>query len=33
MAAERCSRCGTPVVMEASMNRSSHFCPSCQRKR
>ncbi|WP_404829343.1 hypothetical protein [Epidermidibacterium keratini] len=19
--------------MEASMNRSSHFCPSCQRKR
>lgn len=25
-----CPRCGTPVVREAFMNRSSHYCPSCQ---
>lgn len=28
-----CDRCGTPIRREAFMNRSSHFCPSCQRKR
>ncbi|MFT3662801.1 MAG: Fpg/Nei family DNA glycosylase [Gordonia sp. (in: high G+C Gram-positive bacteria)] len=26
-----CDRCGTPIVREAFMNRSSFFCPSCQR--
>jgi len=26
-----CSRCGTPIVREAFMNRSSHLCPRCQR--
>jgi len=30
---EPCPRCGTPVVREAFMNRSSHFCPRCQRVR
>ncbi|WP_116112971.1 bifunctional DNA-formamidopyrimidine glycosylase/DNA-(apurinic or apyrimidinic site) lyase [Austwickia chelonae] len=25
-----CRRCGTPIVREAFMNRSSHFCPQCQ---
>ncbi|TDE95755.1 bifunctional DNA-formamidopyrimidine glycosylase/DNA-(apurinic or apyrimidinic site) lyase [Occultella glacieicola] len=28
---EPCPRCGTPIVREAFMNRSSYFCPSCQR--
>lgn len=28
-----CERCGTPIVREKFMNRSSHFCPVCQRKR
>lgn len=28
-----CSRCGTPIVREQFMNRSSHVCPVCQRKR
>ncbi|MFC0315115.1 bifunctional DNA-formamidopyrimidine glycosylase/DNA-(apurinic or apyrimidinic site) lyase [Gordonia phosphorivorans] len=28
---EECSRCGTPMVRESFMNRSSFFCPSCQR--
>lgn len=28
-----CKRCGTPIVRERFMNRSSHFCRSCQRKR
>ena len=27
---EPCSRCGTPVVRVAFMNRSSYFCPRCQ---
>jgi formamidopyrimidine-DNA glycosylase len=27
-----CSRCGTPIVREPFMNRSSYFCPTCQRK-
>ncbi|GLK18071.1 bifunctional DNA-formamidopyrimidine glycosylase/DNA-(apurinic or apyrimidinic site) lyase [Herbiconiux flava] len=26
-----CPRCGTPIVREAFMNRSSHLCPRCQR--
>jgi formamidopyrimidine-DNA glycosylase len=25
-----CSRCGTEIVREAFMNRSSYFCPRCQ---
>ena len=25
-----CARCGTPIVRESFMNRSSHFCPRCQ---
>ncbi|MFE4951663.1 bifunctional DNA-formamidopyrimidine glycosylase/DNA-(apurinic or apyrimidinic site) lyase [Leifsonia sp. NPDC056665] len=28
-----CPRCGTPVVRERFMNRSSHLCPHCQRLR
>jgi formamidopyrimidine-DNA glycosylase len=28
-----CARCGTPIRREAFMNRSSHFCPRCQRAR
>ncbi|MBH0083003.1 bifunctional DNA-formamidopyrimidine glycosylase/DNA-(apurinic or apyrimidinic site) lyase [Salinibacterium sp. SWN167] len=28
---EPCDRCGTPICREAFMNRSSHFCPRCQR--
>ncbi|MCS5727624.1 bifunctional DNA-formamidopyrimidine glycosylase/DNA-(apurinic or apyrimidinic site) lyase [Herbiconiux sp. CPCC 203407] len=27
-----CPRCGTPLVREAFMNRSSHLCPRCQRR-
>jgi formamidopyrimidine-DNA glycosylase len=27
-----CARCGTPVVRVAFMNRSSYFCPTCQRR-
>ncbi|HCS61683.1 MAG TPA: DNA-formamidopyrimidine glycosylase [Microbacterium sp.] len=30
---EGCSRCGTLIVREAFMNRSSHYCPRCQRRR
>ena len=30
---EPCARCGRPIVRERFMNRSSHFCPVCQRKR
>ena len=30
---EPCPRCGGPIRREAFMNRSSHFCPRCQRKR
>ncbi|WP_147103600.1 bifunctional DNA-formamidopyrimidine glycosylase/DNA-(apurinic or apyrimidinic site) lyase [Nesterenkonia populi] len=26
-----CSRCGTPISREKFMNRSSYFCPRCQR--
>ncbi len=28
---EPCGRCGTPIRREAFMNRSSFWCPSCQR--
>ncbi|MCS3441454.1 bifunctional DNA-formamidopyrimidine glycosylase/DNA-(apurinic or apyrimidinic site) lyase [Microbacterium phyllosphaerae] len=28
-----CPRCGTPIRREAFMNRSSHYCPRCQRRR
>lgn len=28
-----CARCGTPIVREPFMNRSSHRCPRCQRLR
>jgi hypothetical protein len=28
-----CKRCGSAIVRERFMNRSSHFCPVCQRKR
>ncbi len=30
---EPCRRCGTIMRRESFMNRSSHFCPRCQRKR
>jgi len=29
-AGQPCSRCATPVVRAAFMNRSSYFCPRCQ---
>ncbi|MFK4850840.1 bifunctional DNA-formamidopyrimidine glycosylase/DNA-(apurinic or apyrimidinic site) lyase [Microbacterium sp. ZW T6_19] len=29
---EPCSRCGRPIVRAAFMNRSSHYCPRCQRR-
>ncbi|MFV0252702.1 MAG: bifunctional DNA-formamidopyrimidine glycosylase/DNA-(apurinic or apyrimidinic site) lyase [Beutenbergiaceae bacterium] len=29
---QRCSRCGALIRRAAFMNRSSHFCPRCQRK-
>lgn len=28
-----CPRCGTAIRREKFMNRSSHFCPKCQRRR
>ncbi|WP_226533333.1 bifunctional DNA-formamidopyrimidine glycosylase/DNA-(apurinic or apyrimidinic site) lyase [Microbacterium paraoxydans] len=28
-----CARCGTSIRRVAFMNRSSHFCPACQRRR
>jgi formamidopyrimidine-DNA glycosylase len=28
-----CPRCGRPIVRVSFMNRSSHFCPRCQRQR
>ncbi|MDQ4213182.1 bifunctional DNA-formamidopyrimidine glycosylase/DNA-(apurinic or apyrimidinic site) lyase [Microbacterium capsulatum] len=28
-----CARCGGPIRRDAFMNRSSHFCPRCQRLR
>lgn len=32
-AGQPCRRCGTPIARETFTNRSSHFCPVCQRKR
>lgn len=32
-AGQPCTRCGTPIVRERFMNRSSYSCPVCQRKR
>jgi formamidopyrimidine-DNA glycosylase len=29
---EPCRRCGTPIRRVAFMNRSSYFCPTCQRR-
>ncbi|WP_020661785.1 bifunctional DNA-formamidopyrimidine glycosylase/DNA-(apurinic or apyrimidinic site) lyase [Amycolatopsis benzoatilytica] len=29
---EPCTRCATPIKRESFMNRSSHFCPRCQRR-
>ncbi|MBM7519545.1 bifunctional DNA-formamidopyrimidine glycosylase/DNA-(apurinic or apyrimidinic site) lyase [Nocardioides nitrophenolicus] len=29
---EPCDRCGTPIRRVAFMNRSSYFCPRCQRR-
>ena len=28
-----CPRCGTPIVRVSFTNRSSHYCPRCQRRR
>lgn len=33
LAGQPCMRCGTAIVREKFMNRSSFFCPVCQRKR
>ncbi|WP_105565338.1 bifunctional DNA-formamidopyrimidine glycosylase/DNA-(apurinic or apyrimidinic site) lyase [Microbacterium halophytorum] len=33
LAGRPCPRCGAPIVRAQFMNRSSHFCPDCQRKR
>ncbi|MBN9214414.1 MAG: DNA-formamidopyrimidine glycosylase [Microbacterium sp. SCN 70-200] len=30
---EPCPRCGGPIVRDSFMNRSSHYCPRCQRRR
>jgi len=30
---EPCARCGHPIVRVSFMNRSSHFCPHCQKLR
>lgn len=30
---EPCPRCGGPIRRTAFMNRSSHYCPRCQRRR
>lgn len=32
LAGHPCPRCGASIVREQFMNRSSHFCPRCQRK-
>lgn len=32
-AGQPCNRCGTTIKRVAFMNRSSHFCPRCQRRR
>ncbi|MGC2863673.1 bifunctional DNA-formamidopyrimidine glycosylase/DNA-(apurinic or apyrimidinic site) lyase [Corynebacterium glutamicum] len=30
---EPCGRCGTQIVRENFMNRGSHYCPNCQKRR
>ncbi|WP_243225343.1 bifunctional DNA-formamidopyrimidine glycosylase/DNA-(apurinic or apyrimidinic site) lyase [Microbacterium sp. CIAB417] len=30
---QACPRCGGPIRRDAFMNRSSHYCPRCQRRR
>ena len=30
-AGQPCERCGRPIIRASFMNRSSHFCPRCQR--
>ncbi|PZO59915.1 MAG: DNA-formamidopyrimidine glycosylase, partial [Pseudoxanthomonas suwonensis] len=32
-AGQPCNRCGTTIKRAPFMNRSSHFCPRCQRRR
>ncbi len=29
---EPCPRCGRPIMRVSFMNRSSHYCPHCQRQ-
>lgn len=33
MTGRPCGRCGTPIKRESWMNRGSHFCPKCQKRR
>ncbi|MDN5547384.1 MAG: bifunctional DNA-formamidopyrimidine glycosylase/DNA-(apurinic or apyrimidinic site) lyase [Rhodococcus sp. (in: high G+C Gram-positive bacteria)] len=33
LAGHPCTRCGTLIVREKFMNRSSHYCPVCQQER
>ncbi|MQY28130.1 bifunctional DNA-formamidopyrimidine glycosylase/DNA-(apurinic or apyrimidinic site) lyase [Nocardia aurantia] len=33
LAGEPCGRCGTAILREKFMNRSSYYCPRCQRQR
>lgn len=33
MTGRPCPRCGTPIKRENWMNRGSHFCPKCQKRR
>jgi formamidopyrimidine-DNA glycosylase len=33
MTGRPCARCGTPIKRENWMNRGSHFCPKCQKRR
>lgn len=33
LAGQPCARCGTLIVRKQFMNRSSHYCPVCQRRR
>lgn len=30
---EPCGRCGTLIIRESFMNRGSHYCPNCQKRR
>lgn len=33
LAGQPCPRCGTHIVRKQFMNRSSHYCPNCRRRR